>query len=125
MKSQTVLIVEEHPQMRRTLKCLLGDAAVVCSECDNGAEVAAAYELHHPDWVLMDIKLPGMDGLIATAALCAADPSARVVIVTNYDDPAIREAAARAGACGFIAKDNLLELRTLFGRGEMNPVFER
>jgi len=109
------LIVEDNPQMRRTLKALLSDATTTCFECSNGDEALAAYQKYHPDWVLMDIKMAGMDGLTASAALCAADPSARVLIVTNYDDPALREAARQAGACGFVPKENLLELHALLG----------
>jgi CheY-like chemotaxis protein len=113
MKQRTILIVEDNPQMRRTLKALIGDATTACYECSDGDAALAAYQQHRPDWVLMDIKLTGMDGLTATALLCAADPSARVLIVTNYDDPALREAARQAGACGFVPKENLLELRAL------------
>jgi CheY-like chemotaxis protein len=99
MKPQTILIVEDNPQMRRTLRMLIGDVAAACYECSDGREALAAYQKHHPDWVLMDLKMPGLDGLAATAALCAADPAARVLIVTNYDDPALRERES-AGTAG-------------------------
>lgn len=113
MKPQTVLIVEDNPQMRRTLRALIGDMVAACYECRDGEEVLVAYQRYRPDWVLMDLKLEGTDGLTATAMICAADPAARVLIVTNYDDPALREAARQAGACGFVPKENLLELRAL------------
>ncbi|MEP7341691.1 MAG: response regulator transcription factor [Acidobacteriota bacterium] len=113
MKPQTILIVEDNSQMRRTLRELLGDLATVCYECSDGQAALAAYRQYRPDWVLMDLKMVEMDGLTATAAICAADPAARILIVTNYDDPALREAARQAGACGFVPKENLLELRTL------------
>src|SRR5947208_1999164 len=113
MKPQTILIVEDNPQMRRTLRELLGDVVTACYECSDGQTALAAYQQYHPDWVLMDLKMAGTDGLTATATICAADPAARVLIVTNYDDPALREAARLAGACGFVPKENLLELRAL------------
>ena len=113
MKPQTILIVEDNPQMRRTLRALIGDVASICYECSDGSAALVAYQRYHPDWVLMDLKMVGMDGLTATAAICAADPAARVLIVTSYDDPELREAARLSGACGFVAKENLLELRTL------------
>ena len=113
MKPQTILIVEDNPQMRRTLRELLGDVVTACYECNDGQAALTAYQQYHPDWVLMDLKMAGMDGLNATAAIYAADPAARILIVTNYDDPALREAARQAGACGFVPKENLLELRTL------------
>ena len=113
MKPQTILIVEDNPQMRRTLCALIGDLASTFYECSDGDAALAAYQRYHPDWVLMDLKMARVDGLTATAALCAADPAARVLIVTSYYDPALREAARQAGACGFVPKENLLELRTL------------
>lgn len=113
MKERTILIVEDNSQMRRTLKALLSDLAPVCYECSDGRAALAAYQQYRPDWVLMDLKLAGTDGLAVTAALRAADPAARILIVTSYDDPALREAAREAGACGFVSKENLLELRSL------------
>ena len=113
MNQRTILIVEDNPQMRRTLKALLGDVAPVCYECADGRSALATYLQHRPDWVLMDLKLAGTDGLAVTASLRAADPAARILIVTSYDDPVLREAAREAGACGFVPKENLLELRSL------------
>lgn len=113
MKQRTILIVDDNPQMRRMLKALLSDLAPVCYECGDGRAALGAYLQHRPDWVLMDLKLAGTDGLAVTAAMHAADPAARVLIVTSYDDPALREAARVAGAYGFVLKENLLELRSL------------
>ena len=80
-------------------------------ECGDGAE--AAPERHQPDWVLMDIEMQKKDGLTATREICAAYPDARVVIVTHYGDAAFRHAADRAGACGYVLKENLFELRNM------------
>jgi CheY-like chemotaxis protein len=113
MKQRTILIVEDSPQMRRVLRALLGNGLTTCYECSDSGAALAAYQTYRPDWVLMDLKLAGADGLAVTAALRAADPAARIVIVTNYDDPALREAARQAGACGFVPKENLLELRAI------------
>ncbi len=113
MKQRTILIIDDNPQMRRTLRALLSDLAPVCYECGDGSAALAAYQQYRPDWVLMDLKLAGTDGLTVTAALRAADPVARVLIVTTYDDPPLREAALEAGACGFVLKENLFELRSL------------
>ncbi len=119
----SVLLVEDHASMRTTLRMWLADLAAPIIECDNGMEVCACYAAHRPDWVLMDIDLPGQDGITTTRQLLAADPAARVLIVTSYDDADLRQAAAAAGACGYVLKNNLLDLRQLLKtRGD--PKFE-
>lgn len=107
----SVLIVEDHPPMRATLRLWLADLAAPITECERGTEVCACYGRDHPDWVLMDIDLPGQDGIAATRALLAQDPAARVLMVTSYDDAEMRQAAQAAGACGYVLKENPLELR--------------
>jgi CheY-like chemotaxis protein len=113
-----VLIVDDNPAMRRLIRRLVLSPTDDCFECPDGAEALAAYEAHHLDgaaWVLMDVEMAGLDGLTATRVLCAAHPEARVIIVTKHNDEATRTAAFRSGACGFVSKDNLLELRALVG----------
>jgi DNA-binding NarL/FixJ family response regulator len=109
----SVLLVEDYAPMRATLRMWLADVAEPISECDNGSEVCASYAAHHPDWVLMDIELPGQDGIAATRELLAAEPAARVLIVTSYDDAELRRAAQAAGARGYVLKENLWEVRQL------------
>jgi CheY-like chemotaxis protein len=109
----SVLLVEDHAPMRATLRMWLADLVAPITECDNGAEVCACYARHQPDWVLMDIDLPGQDGITATRELLMANPAARVLIVTGYDDVELRSAASSAGACGYVLKENLLDLRRL------------
>ena len=111
-----LLIVEDNAAMRRLLRRLTCDLAERIEECTDGAQALAVYERLHfgvTDWVLMDIELPSLDGISATQQLCAAHPEARVVIVTNYNDDLTRQRALAGGACGFIHKDNLLELRNV------------
>jgi two-component system, NarL family, response regulator LiaR len=106
----SVLLVEDHALMRATLQMWLAKLAEPIIECQNGTEVCACYAAHHPDWVLMDIDLPGQDGIAATQQLLRLDPTARVLIVTGYDDADLRQAAAAAGAQGYVLKENLWEL---------------
>jgi CheY-like chemotaxis protein len=107
----SVLLVEDHASMRATLRLWLSDLAAPIAECDNGTEVCACYARHQPDWVLMDIDLPGQDGIAATRELLMTNPAAQVLIVTAYDDAEMRQAAVAAGACGYVLKENLQELR--------------
>lgn len=106
----SVLLVEDHAPMRAVLRVWLANLAEPIIECQNGMEACACYVAHHPDWVLMDIELPGQDGITATQQLMATDPAARVLIVTGYDDAELRQAAAAAGARGYVLKENLGEL---------------
>ena len=109
----TVLIVDDSPEFRELLRTIVGGLADDVSECADGDEAVAAYGRQRPDWVLMDLQMARMGGLEATRRILAADPSARVVIVTQYDDGHWRAAAHAAGACGYVLKDNLLDLRRL------------
>jgi CheY-like chemotaxis protein len=114
--TKKVLIVDDNAAMRRTLAVVLETMPVQVVECADGAEALAAYETHHPDVVLMDIQMRDVDGIAATRALTAAERGARVVIVTQYDEVELREAAARAGACGYVLKEDLLALKPLILR---------
>ena len=106
------LIVEDNQAMRRVLRRMISDLAEV-HECQDGAEALAAYRLHQPDWVLMDIRMRMVHGLDATRQIRAQFPEARVIVVSNYDSDELREAARSAGACGYVLKENLVDLRRL------------
>jgi len=109
----TVLIVEDNAEMRRLLKSFVRPLAETAYECDDGAEAETLYAELQPDWVLMDIEMPRVDGIAATRRIKAAFPAARIVIVTNYDEADLRAEALAAGACGYVLKENLVELRRL------------
>lgn len=113
MAKNSVLIVDDSAPMRLMLKAFLSDLAVVVRECDDGEQVLQAYAAEPPDWVLMDIAMKGVDGLTAMRRLLSRWPQAQIVIVTSYDDDLLREEARQAGACGYVLKENLLEVRRL------------
>jgi DNA-binding NarL/FixJ family response regulator len=106
-----ILIVEDSRQMRQTIKSFIGDLADGMFECEDGSVVLAAYTLCMPDWVLMDLEMPEVDGFKATRQIKAVFPEAKIVIVSNYDDVELHVAAERAGACAYVAKEDLLALR--------------
>ena len=111
-----LLIVEDNDGARGLIKRLVADFASEIYECRDGAEALAVYLERQPDWVLMDIQLAGLNGLAATRQITAAWPQAKIMIVTDYDDAELREAARHAGACEYVVKENLLELRRILLR---------
>ena len=109
----TILIVEDNAKMRAYLKSIITrhfpniDSIYECGDENN---VIETFKKFHPDWVLMDINLKTSNGLILTRKITALDPAAKVIIVTQYDEPAYREFATNVGATGYVLKDNICEL---------------
>lgn len=108
-----LLIVEEVPAMRRLIRALLEGLELAVGECHDGRETLAACAAQEPDWVLLDLNLSDTDALQATWQISLAHPQIRVVIVSDNDNLRLREAARTAGACGYVLKENLLEVRRL------------
>jgi CheY-like chemotaxis protein len=120
VRRPTILIVENNAAVRSLIREIVGPGAGLIYECADGQEAPAAYLAYRPDLVLMDIAMPGLDGISATIQIRRVDPTARIVIVTNHELPELREAAFRAGICGYVLKTNLLELRNLIA-ASANP----
>lgn len=108
-----LLLVEDNWAVRRLIRGVVAPLAEEIIECADGAAALAAYQTHHPDVVLMDIALGAVDGITVTRRITAADPDAHVIIVTSYGETDLREAAHRAGARGYVLKENLFEVRRL------------
>lgn len=101
--------------MRRLIAQIVrGKSSDAIVECEDGAQALSAYREHLPDWVLMDIEMPQTDGISATKQIIADFPKAKIAIVTDYSSANLREEARMAGACEYISKENLVELRRLF-----------
>ena len=109
----TVLIVEDNAGMRSLLRRALAGTADQVWECSDGADALEAFKEHQPDVVLMDMRMPRMDGLKATRQIRQSYPTARIVIVSDYDDEDLRIAASAAGASGYTLKQDLSELINL------------
>ncbi len=103
----SVLIVDDEALVRSGLRVILevADDIVVVAEARDGAEAVAAVQRHRPDVVLMDVRMPGMNGLAAAAALHARPNPPKVVMLTTFDLDEYVHQALRAGAVGFLLKD--------------------
>ncbi|HEX2355263.1 MAG TPA: response regulator transcription factor [Micromonosporaceae bacterium] len=102
-----VLVVDDHPVVRQGLRTFLdlqGDITVVGEAADGDAAVAAA-ELLRPDVVLLDLRMPGADGIAALRGLRERGNPARVLVITSFTEPAAVLPAVRAGAAGYVYKD--------------------
>ena len=103
----SVLIVDDHPVVRRGLRVLLEvqEGIEVAGEAGDGAAALALAAELAPDVILLDLKLPGMDGIAVLGELRARDSAARVLVLTSATEPASASLAVRSGAAGVVYKD--------------------
>jgi DNA-binding NarL/FixJ family response regulator len=102
-----VLLVDDDPLVRSGLRMMLAGAKAieVVGEADDGRGVLAAVDLHRPDVVLMDIRMPQLDGIAATRLLRGQPDPPEVLVLTTFDADELVLRALRAGAAGFVLKD--------------------
>lgn len=119
-----VLLVDDHPVVRAGLAGMLGAEAdiSVVGEAGDGSEAVTAAQALRPDVVLMDLRMPGLDGAAATEAILRAVPDTRVLVLTTYDSDNDIVRAVEAGATGYLLKDTprarLTEAIRAASRGE-------
>ncbi len=103
-----VLLAEDQAMIREALAALLSfeDDIEVVAQVGRGDEVTPAALASKPDVALLDIEMPGMDGLTAAAALSQASPGTKIVILTTFGRPGYLRRAMEAGASGFVVKDS-------------------
>jgi two-component system NarL family response regulator len=106
-----VLVVDDHPVVRDGLKAVLGAAPdiEVVDEAGDGRAAIAAYREQQPDIVLMDLRMPVMDGADATAAILRTAPEARVIVLTTFDGDEDIHRALRLGARAYLLKNAFSE----------------
>ena len=108
MPDVRVILADDHPVVRSGLVALLAakDGIDVVAEAGDGQECLAAVARLSPDVVLMDLRMPRLDGAAATAAITSAHPATKVVVLTTYDEDADIVRAVEAGAVGYLLKDS-------------------
>ena len=110
-KTIRVLLVDDQPAVRQGLRIRLvlePDVEVVGEAGDGAGAISLAQSLR-PDVILMDVRLPDVDGISAVRTLCAVAPESAVVILSLYDDASTRAGAEEAGAAAFVAKHQVEE----------------
>ena len=102
-----VLLVDDDALVRSGLRMMLAGAKTleVVAEAADGREVLGAVDRHRPDVVLMDIRMPQLDGIAATRLLCAQPHPPAVLVLTTFDADELVLRALQAGAAGFLLKD--------------------
>lgn len=105
-KNIKVLIADDHRSFAEALRTVIDlERGLIVSEVvGDGAEAVAVVERDHPDVVLLDIEMPGIDGIAATRAIKLASPDTQVVILTAHEDDTLIARAVEAGASGFLSK---------------------
>ena len=103
-----VLLADDQQLVRAGLRMLCDSApdVEVVGEAANGAEAVRLTDQLAPDVIVMDLRMPGVDGITATRRICGADPGRRVLVLTTFDDDDHLYPALAAGACGFLVKDS-------------------
>ncbi len=102
-----VLLADDHPLLRQGIRTVLDPETDICvvAEAASGQEALDRCEETLPDVVLMDIQMPGMDGVEATRRIHASHPQAAVLVLTVHDEPALVQEALAAGASGYLLKE--------------------
>src|SRR5689334_24598499 len=103
----SVLLVDDHALLRTGVANIINqepDLHVV-AEAGNGVEALAAYERHHPDVTLLDLRMPVMEGVEVVRRIRERDPAARVIVLTTYDTDDEISRALKAGAKAYVLKD--------------------
>ena len=106
-KSIKVMIVDDHPMVRHGIKTMLltCDDMWVVSEAGNGRDALALCKQMQPDVILMDVVMPGMDGLETTRAILERYPQVNIVVLTSFPDADLVQKALESGAVGYLLKD--------------------
>jgi NarL family two-component system response regulator LiaR len=123
-----VIIADDDPMARRALREGLSERGlVVIADLEDGSEAVGLCVHYRPDVVVMDMMMPGLDGVGATRELARRVPEAKVLLITRSEDAALALLGLRAGAAGFLRKDTDLDVladavrRTAAGQAMVDP----
>lgn len=108
-KPISVIVVDDHPLFRQGLASILEDEAdvMLVGEAETGREAIEKYRIHQPDVIIMDIQMPEMDGIEATALIRRDFPDARIIVLTTYEGDVHAFRAIKAGAAAYMLKSKV------------------
>jgi len=115
------LIVDAPPMMLQAVIDSLDAPGDVFAGAGTGEEAIAYCEDHCPDWIIMDVKMPGKGGLFASGEITTRHPGTRVVVMSQYGDELMTDGARAAGAIDFISKDRIAELPEILAAHDHRP----
>lgn len=106
MASLRVLVVDDHESVRRGVCAILGSRPdlEICGEAADGKEAVAKAMALHPQVVVMDVSMPGMDGISAAREILKAQPSTAIIILSMHDSKQLMESARKIGIRGYVTK---------------------
>ena len=105
------MIVEDNDLMRRQIVQLVTKENDIIFECNNGECAIINYKEFYPDWILMDIQMPGINGIFAAEKIKELNPEAHIAFVTSFDDFSYRRKAKSIGIDYYFLKSDLLSIR--------------
>jgi DNA-binding NarL/FixJ family response regulator len=110
--SHSILIVDDSPLVRHALRSSLEQYPgwIVCGEASDGREAIEKSKELDPDLIILDLSMPGMDGLAAARELSRTQPSAQLLMFTTYKNPTLEEEAIAAGCAGVVSKADVQHL---------------
>lgn len=110
-----LLVVDDHAEFRRTLRQMFENHDVSVVEAASGEEAVRSFKDARPDLAIVDMRMPGMGGLEATRAIREIDPSARVIVISQFTEAGQLERALEAGAVDFVGKEDISRLVEIVG----------
>ena len=105
-----VLVVDDHADFRRTVRQMCQSAGVIITEASSGEDAVERYVAERPDWVVMDLRMPGMGGIKAIQAIRRLDSHAQIIAISQFNEPEYQEEARGAGAVAFLDKEDTSRL---------------
>jgi two-component system, chemotaxis family, protein-glutamate methylesterase/glutaminase len=105
----SILIVDDSPVVRRSLRSRLGTHSdwIICGEAGNGREAIEKSQQLHPDLIILDFSMPGMDGLTAARELNRTQPAVPLLMFTTFKNPGLEKEAIAAGCTAVISKSDV------------------